>query len=159
MKNNYHPTIIGIDPGKAGGIAILHESGAYEAHPMPDTPFDVWDLFTDSYGVSVRAYLELVHAMPGQGVTSMFTFGKGVGHLEMALTGCAIPYETVHPRTWMKALGIRTRKKTESKTDWKKFLRGKAQQLFPRTKVTLNTADALLIAEYGLRQFQRKGKA
>lgn len=41
----------------------------------------------------------------------------------------------------------------ESKQSFKNRLKDKAQQLFPREKVTLATADALLIAEYARRQF------
>ena len=42
-------------------------------------------------------------------------------------------------------------KSSGSKTEWKNKLKAKAQQLFPvwSKRITLATADALLIAEYG----------
>jgi hypothetical protein len=61
---------------------------------------------------------------------------------------CRIPFVEVSPRSWMKAMGIRTRRKTETPTQWKNHLKQLAQQLFPHEQITLATADALLIAEY-----------
>ena len=37
-------TIIGIDPGKSGGIAWLPEGLIGRAIKMPETPRDIWDL-------------------------------------------------------------------------------------------------------------------
>jgi crossover junction endodeoxyribonuclease RuvC len=82
--------------------------------------------------------------MPKQGVTSAFTFGKGYGALLMALTAAGIPFETVTPQRWQKALGCL------SKGD-KNVTKRKAQQLWPHITWTHNTADAALIAEYGRR--------
>ena len=36
--------------------------------------------------------------------------------------------------------------KDESKGEWKRRLREKAEMLYPKLKITANTADALLIA-------------
>ena len=47
-----------------------------------------------------------------------------------------------------------TPSKTESKTEWKNRLKGMAQQLYPDLKVTLATADALLIATYCKRKHE-----
>jgi hypothetical protein len=47
----------------------------------------------------------------------------------------------------MKFYGMK-KSKTESKTDWKRRLKEKAQQLYPDTKVTADMADAMLIARY-----------
>ena len=48
------------------------------------------------------------------------------------------------------------RLKEESKSQWKNRLKAKAQQLFPKLKITLKTADAILIAEYCRRK--REGR-
>ena len=40
------------------------------------------------------------------------------------------------------------------KREWKNRLKQLAQQMFPGTKVTLNTADAILLAVYGSKQAQ-----
>ena len=79
------------------------------------------------------------------GVKSAFTFGNGFGHLEMALTAAAIPFERVRPQVWQKATGCMT------KGD-KNVSKRRAQELFPSIKVTHAIADALLIASYGAKQ-------
>jgi crossover junction endodeoxyribonuclease RuvC len=95
-------------------------------------------------GAEAFATIEAVHAMPKQGVTSSFTFGKGYGALLMALTAAGIPFETVTPQKWQKALGCL------SKGD-KNVTKRKAQQLWPHIQWSHATSDAALIAEYGRR--------
>jgi flagellar motor switch protein FliM len=70
-----------------------------------------------------------------------------VGHIEMALTAAAIPFEKVTPQKWMKFYGMK-KDKNETKTEWKKRLRERLQQLMPDITVTNNNADAYLIAYY-----------
>lgn len=148
-------TIIGIDPGKSGGIAWIRDGRAC-VERMPETLADLWELVEEivrgswivchsGHVRNCRAYLEEVHAMPKQGVTSTFTFGRGFGHLEMALTAAGVPFERVRPQVWQKALGCLT------KGD-KNVTKRRAQELFPSLKVTHATADALLIAHYGENQ-------
>lgn len=132
---------IGIDPGKSGGIAIITPGGGTYAHKMPETDRDLLDLLSEFSADDNRAVLEQVHAMPGQGVTSTFTFGRGYGKLEMALCAALIPFETVTPQKWQKLMGCLT------KGD-KNVSKAAAQRLFPHLKVTHAIADALLIAEY-----------
>lgn len=139
-------TYIGIDPGKSGGIAWIHD-GKPCAEKMPETLLDLWELIEHAGKVhwlnrpQVVAVLEQVSAMPGQGVTSCFTFGNGFGHLEMALTAASIPFVRVRPQKWQKAMGCMT------KGD-KNVSKRRAQELFPSMKITHATADALLMAEY-----------
>jgi crossover junction endodeoxyribonuclease RuvC len=132
---------IGIDPGKSGGIAIITPGGGVCAHKMPETDRDLLDLLSEFSADDNRAVLEQVHAMPGQGVTSTFTFGRGYGKLEMALCAALIPFETATPQKWQKLMGCLT------KGD-KNVSKATAQRLFPYLKVTHAIADALLIAEY-----------
>lgn len=151
---------IGIDPGKNGGIATLDTHSAVPVK-MPETPADLLSHFRDikshlPINYSCIAVIEQVGGYTGEGQpgSSMFKFGQGVGHLEMALLACGIPSESVPPRKWQKALGISAKKKTETKTQWKNRLKSVAQRLFPSEQVTLATADALLIAEYCRRKHQ-----
>jgi hypothetical protein len=151
---------IGIDPGKSGGIAALDLDNVLTIK-MPETPADVLDYFHSiknymPINYSCIAIIEQVGGYTGQGQpgSAMFKFGQGVGHLEMALLACSIPSESVPPRKWQKALGISAKKKTETKTQWKNRLKSVAQRLFPSEKITLATADALLIAEYCRRKHQ-----
>lgn len=137
---------IGIDPGASGGIAVI--GGGTFAFKMPETERDIWDAVTELSrvpDVTVTAAIETVHAMPKQGVSSTFKFGKGYGGLRMALIAAGIPFVDVSPQAWQKALGCLTRGD-------KNVSKAKAQQLFPNIKVTHAIADALLIAEWLRRQ-------
>lgn len=143
---------LGIDPGKNGGIAWFID-GKPCVEKMPATIADLWQLI-DSIASEVpmiyrqreiKAYLEQVSAMPGQGVTSCFTFGNGFGHLEMALTAANIPFERVSPQKWQKAMSCMTKGN-------KNVSKARAQELFPSISITHAKADALLIAEFGRRE-------
>lgn len=143
---------IGIDPGAHGGIAVLDTDGAVvDLAKMPETPQDLLD-FLERYKENSICTLERVGGMPGNGGSAMFNFGKGFGHLQMALLALRIPTEDVTPNKWEKAFQMGSSGKF-TKTEWKNLLKAKAQQLFPKLgrKVTLATCDALLIAEYGRR--------
>lgn len=141
---------IGIDPGTNGGIGVICGKDSY-AIKMPETTKDIFDVFfelkqnADSENSPIIAFLESVSASPQMGVVSSFTFGRGYGNLEMALTAAGIPFERVRPQVWQKALGCMT------KGD-KNVTKQKAQELFPSLKITHATADALLIAQYGWNQ-------
>ena len=125
--------IIAIDPGKNGAIAVRTDNDV-TVTKMPETPKDLYDYLHECVVLSSRdkvpivAYLEQVSAMPNNGAKSMFTFGNGFGHIQMALI----------------ALGVRTIEKAEHK----RRLKEKAQRLFPDIKVTAVNQDALLISEY-----------
>ena len=143
---------IGIDPGVHGGIAVLSVDGSVvEVAKMPTTPMDLLD-FLSKYKDDSFCILERVGGMPGNGGSAMFNFGKGYGHLQMALLALGIPTNDVTPNKWEKSFQLGS-SGTYGKTEWKNRLKGKAQQLFPSLgrKITLATCDALLIAEYGRR--------
>lgn len=141
--------IIAIDPGAQGGIAIfsVDKDRLIEVVKMPDTPQDLLDLIS-KYQINSKCYLEKVGGLPGMGGSSMFNFGKGFGHLEMALLCRKIPTTEVTPQKWQKSLQLGT-KGHKSTSQWKNKLKAKAQQLYPKVpKITLAISDALLILEY-----------
>lgn len=146
-------TIIAIDPGAKGAIAIRMEHDIVSIQAMPETCTDLANLIreakltADENNDDIVAYLEEVHAMPGQGTVSMFTFGQGYGHLEQVLADFRIRTIKVRPSKWEKALSLTDKKGTE-KREHKNKLKRRAQELFPNIKVTLVNADALLISEY-----------
>ncbi len=142
--------ILGIDPGKSGGLAWLSTGAAAAASKMPATERDLWG----SIAASARhfAYIEKVGAMPGQGVTSMFSFGQNYGMLRAFLIAAAIPFETVTPAVWQREFKLPTVKNAGSKVAKKNAHKARAQELFPTLKITHAIADALLIAEWGRRQ-------
>ena len=153
-------TIIAIDPGMNGGIALLDIARAllpsrdkyYDVDgdvivmKMPDTITDLHNFFSGIVGNKI-VYLEDVHTMPGQGIASSGKFMRGVGNLESTAVchNCKLIY--VRPQVWQKALGLLT-KKGDSKTQHKNKIKAFAQQRYPNIKVTLATADALAILEY-----------
>lgn len=131
-------TLIGIDPGKSGGIAWLQD-GICSASKMPDTEKDVHSLFR-RIGCG-PCIIEKVHSMPGQGVKSMFTFGQNYGFLRGCLISMGVSFDEITPQTWQKALGCWSKGN-------KNITKAKAQQLYPSMTITHATADALLILEY-----------
>lgn len=150
-------TIIAIDPGASGGIAIRHQDNSVVVCAMPETDGDIVELleFTARAakfdGIPVRAVVEQVGGYVGGGGqpgSAMFNFGANYGFLLGALAALHIRTELVRPQAWQKALGLGNSKSHASKCAWKNHLKGKAQQLFPEQKVTLKTADALLLLEY-----------
>ena len=137
---------IGIDPGKSGAIAFLPEDGEPWTIKLDNTDHDIVSAICDAFidYDQMTAVLEKVHAMPGQGVTSMFNFGQSFGAMKMLLAASKIPFELVTPQKWQTALGCRS-------GGQKNVTKAKAQQLFPSIKITHAIADALLLAEYARR--------
>lgn len=139
---------IGLDPGLGGGIAFIPEHGSPWAIKMPETDLEILVQLGEASSIGEPvAMLESVSAMPGQGVTSCFTFGEGYGKLQMALAASSIPYDRVRPQKWQKDLQCLT------KGD-KNVSKRKAQELFPSIKCTHAISDALLIATYCKRHWK-----
>lgn len=165
---------IGIDPGVSGGIAVIDSKRkVLEATGMPESMSDVWEFLagwilpTVPTGTPARVTIEKVtgyipgrsskrkeyeqtgNAQPGH---AMFRFGTSYGALLMGVTATGLRQDSewwnVTPQVWQRSLGLRTRFKGEADNSWKNYLKSTALTLFPEVKVTLKTADALLLAEY-----------
>lgn len=150
--------VIGIDPGSNGGIAVLDIDGnVVSVTKMPETPQDILEYLrryggTELFGGDAVCYMEQVgHGMPGQSSKATATFARHCGHLEMALLALGISTNTVTPNKWEKTYQL-GKSGDYSKTEWKNRLKAKAQQLFPKERITLAVCDALLLAEYGRKQ-------
>ena len=143
-----HNKIIAIDPGNNGGITIysVEDKRVIESIKMPPTPQELLNLLR-IYSFNSICYLEKVQGLPGMSGGGMFTFGRGYGHLEMALLCCKIPTMSVTPQKWQKELQLGNRG-NKSTTEWKNKLKAKAEQLFPYLKITLAVSDSLLILQY-----------
>lgn len=143
-------SVIGIDPGKSGGIAVLG-CDSPQTHKMPLTVGDLVDLLR-SLAVSgaTLAYVERVHTSPQMGVVSAGTFMRGLGNIEAACYAMGIRLEWISPGVWQRDLKCLTRGD-------KNVSKRKAQELFPTLTITHAIADALLIAEYGRRQEASRG--
>ena len=149
---------IGIDPGKNGGIAILSDT-------IPDVTVRVFSedellhickTFRKTFNEDCICYLEHVHAMPKQGVSSTFNFGMNFGFIQGVLKAYSIPYELVTPQKWKKEFSCTSDKNTSIEV---------CKSLFPGVNLTATErckkdhdgiAEALLIAEYGRRHYNGK---
>lgn len=140
--------IIAIDPGNNGGITIYsaEDKRVIESIKMPATPQELLNILR-IYSFNSVCYLEKVQGLPGMSGGGMFTFGRGYGHLEMALLCCKIPTVSVTPQKWQKELQLGNRG-NKSTTEWKNKLKAKAEQLFPYLRITLAVSDSLLILQY-----------
>lgn len=136
---------IGIDPGAGGGLAFLTGDGlVIDCCKMPVSERDLLDAlypYGSSDKISARAILERAQATPQMGRSSAFSFGRGYGRLEVALTAALIPFGYVGAAEWQTVMGCR------SHGD-KNITKRRAQQLFPTLTVTHAIADALLLAEF-----------
>ena len=151
-----HPDLqrhyIGIDPGKSGGIAWSSPNGDRSA-PLPATlgdfreqVFNILRVQGFFHAISETVcYLEsppkFVKAIPGSAV---FVMAQSFGRIEGVLAAFKVPTVTVTPQAWQKAHGLGTRGDMTT-TQWKNKLKARAQSLYPEERVTLATADALLI--------------
>jgi crossover junction endodeoxyribonuclease RuvC len=149
-----HPDwVIGIDPGSKGVIGVINADKTYTKliNLEPMTEQDIAHAFKKLGTLqNAVAYLEKVGAMPGQGVTSMFNFGKNYGFLRGQLVANGIPFYDVSPQVWQRGVGMG--KSYGSKALRKKAAKQQAEQWFPVMKFTQETADGMLIAVYGHRQ-------
>lgn len=159
--------ITGVDPGKTGAMVTLFEDGSTVVDRVPlvtvkgqktRPDYPAWakswasSLYMNGPDVVV---MEKVQARPGQGVTSMFSFGETKGFaMGVIMTGCPAPMQYAYPSVWKEALGLIGLDKSASI--------GKALELVPSIQKELerklkgNTADvkhgiaeAALLAYYG----------
>lgn len=149
--------LIGVDPGVSGAIVVLQSAAC------PD-PVEWIRMPTIKQGKSSRvdaaavarflggfdvahAYIEQVGAMPGQGVTSMFTFGHAAGVVEGVVAAQMIPITKVASQAWKRRAGLVGADKDAA--------RSRAIQLWPAWDALGKKgegqalADAALIARYG----------
>lgn len=141
---------VGIDPGYSGAWGMVDHNGKY---------ISCGDMIHDGTHILTRHVIaemaqaidkqdaefviELVHAMPKQGVSSTFKFGMAYGAAISILQRFNKPFHTVTARVWKKGM--------ELDNDKDKSLR-MAQELWPSAPLILKKhngrAEALLLAEW-----------
>ena len=154
MKKS-HFKYIGIDPGKGGGIVVIDENGDIEAYKCPEKVFDMAMLFKISIGKTapdnVKLLMERVWARPTNATRAAFTYGVNYGQWLGIAASNEIKMYTTLPNEWIKWIGC---KKGLSVTERKRWLKAKAKELYPSLKkVTLATADAILIGHYAKEEY------
>ena len=150
MKSPFRKCI-GIDPGKGGGIAVISDE-TVTIHNCPKTVDDMAMLIgmhlNDVSPYRTRVFLEKVWAFPTDGRVGSFAFGENFGQWQGILASHEIKPMLVTPKEWQSHFGIKKRLKNDVR---KKILKQIAKEKCPSTKkITLKTADALLIAIYGM---------
>lgn len=155
---------VGIDPGLSGAIACIRETGEicyllnvpttkdkkqkakYDIDKMASWIKHFKDVATNC---PVIVFIELVGARPGQGVTSMFRFGYGVGLWEGIVVAHELPLSRVTPQVWKKHFLTGLPKEKESALEFAKLLYPHESKLDEGDKERrIGKADALLIANY-----------
>ena len=101
---------IGIDPGKKGGFAVLIDGKVWKAEVWDDAEFVNTMRQVSQMRTVARAAVEKVGAVKGNGVTSMFSFGKSAGFIEGVLATLDIPYQLISPQKWKAEFGLNSDK-------------------------------------------------
>ena len=151
---------LGIDPGIHGAIAYvaitadgprvvdavdLPTIGAKAKERVNVHAVQEWILQHGPF----HAFIERGQAMPRQGASSGYKFGRAVGAIEATVALCNVPLEIVEPSVWKRALRLKGKDKEGA--------RQKALELFPHAQHLLarkkdhQRAEAMLIALYGAR--------
>lgn len=148
-----YDTFIGIDVGKTGSFTVITPDDKKVIYPTLCNPdYDIWRmhmLLKEHAKTTSFAVIERAQAMPGQGVVSMFEFGKGYGIWLSLLAVNYIAHQIVHAATWTKVMlagapGIGKERSYNA-----------ARRIFPnwdpKTKKERLYADSVLLAEYARR--------
>jgi crossover junction endodeoxyribonuclease RuvC len=150
--------IAAVDPGMSGAGCVLERiDGTVALVSLIDLPivgegakrrldavtFASW---LNNHGPT-HVYIEAGHAMPRQGVTSMFRYGRVCGAAEGVVAASRIPLTLIAANVWKKHLRLNS-----SKED----CRARALQLLPSAAGELqrvkdhHRAEAILLGFYGL---------
>jgi crossover junction endodeoxyribonuclease RuvC len=145
---------IAIDPGIKGAMAVRDSSGhvavfkfTTESDMRDQVEQIKWKYQNSQVSHRITAVLEKVRSMPNQGVTSVFTFGSNYGYWRGILQANRISFREVRPQEWQKGLIPAKLKGKENQPNRKRHLKQLAQERYPDIKVTLDTADALLMLD------------
>lgn len=149
--------VVGIDPGLTGAVGILDNGNFVQVEDIPTTlkGSGVVKNEVDPHGLykmiryltlgfdEAEIALERVSAMPGQGSSSVFSFGDTYGCCRTAATVSGYPVFLVPPSVWKKHFKL-GRDKEEA--------RALAIRLFPDAPLNLkkhaDRAESLLIARW-----------
>jgi len=165
--------ICGIDNGLDGGLVFLTEAGeVLVKYVMPTLALKgskreidmakLRDYLTLPLGVGTdgelvdlsHVFLERAQAMPGQGVSSMFSIGHGYGINKGLLAGLQIPFTIVSPQVWQREMfkGLPKEGKDTTRIVCQRIWPKDDWRASERCKVAHDgLCDAALIAEYGRR--------
>lgn len=113
--------ILGVDPGAKGGVALVDGARYIDGHRMPlieEGKRDLvdtrqltrdWASYMD-HNIEVIV-IEKVHAMPKQGVSSIFNFGRHTGTIEGWALQWGKPIFWSPPVSWKRRMGLSSSKR------------------------------------------------
>jgi hypothetical protein len=141
---------VGVDVGKSGAICVMREEGV-EAHKMPHTFLEAQDLIASLKLIKPVFLVEKTNSRPGDGAMSAFKFGRSCQMIEDAILAAKYPMNLISPQKWQKDYNVPRGMEYDAR---KKWLKNKAQELFPELRATLWNADALLIVDYCYKHYR-----
>jgi|TARA_R100000900_G_scaffold145913_2_gene133478 crossover junction endodeoxyribonuclease RuvC len=155
---------IGIDPGLYGAVGFLKDGEYYKVKDMPIVAkgqgtvknevnpsalisflqdVDHYHVLEKNELKEIMVGLERVNAMPGQGVSGVFSLGDSFGTARSCVAACGYSLTYVAPQSWKKHFKL---------TSDKEMCRAFATRMFPQAELHLkkhvDRAEALLIARY-----------
>ncbi len=156
--------VFGIDPGVSGAVSVFLDGEGTDVTDLPIMARAAGgNLINGSElanrlriirqlhpGAAFVAYLEQVHAMRGQGVTSTFNFGESYGTIKGVLQALGIAIHSVRPQAWKKSFGLSGADKDASRTLAIERFPALASQL--TRKKDGGRGESLLIGLYGVGQ-------
>ena len=148
--------IIGIDPGITGAVGVVKNGQFESVFDIPSVqrggtvkreidPAGLAREITSRLDPKeyVEVVLEKVSAMPGQGVSSVFSFGDSFGVCRAVVATLGLPLYFVPPAAWKRHFNL-GRDKEDS--------RALASRLFPKAELNLkkhaDRAESLLMARF-----------
>ena len=153
---------LGIDPGQSGALALLRDGDLLAVYDVPsiqlkakgraiDLP-QLARIFAEIVEVVAapdECWIEDVHAMPKQGVSSSFKFGTSFGIVQGLAAAHMLPTRFVSPHHWKAGLRLPKGKDAARGIASRQWPAMAAQ--FARVKDD-GRAEAALIALHGYRQ-------
>jgi crossover junction endodeoxyribonuclease RuvC len=155
--------VLGVDPGLSGAIALFDTTLATVV--VHDMPVLSRGALRTKRGLRKRheiseamladlvqeldpnvAFIERVHALPGQGVSSSFTFGVAYGVVRGVLAALDIPVHLITPNEWKRVMRLGA-DKSAARAHAIRLLPASAAQ-FQRVKDD-GRAEAALLACFG----------
>jgi crossover junction endodeoxyribonuclease RuvC len=146
--------IMGVDVGQNGGLAVVKGRELLGAVRMPTITVrgkqavDALAViqWASRFPKPDHIVVELVSAMPRQGVASTFQFGRMLGGIECAVQPWQVPMSYITPAVWKKAMGLSSDKQASIDAAHTAF--GERGRSLIRFKADDGLAEAALLALY-----------
>lgn len=145
---NVPTAVIAIDPGASGACVLRNVCGEI----LSVSPFRGYSSHAAAFCGLVGqpkpvVVVEKVWASPIMGPSQAFAFGGNYEGWIAAAKVCGLDVFTVTPQAWQRVVALDVLDQGPAR---KQALKSLAQSRHPGLRVTLATADALLISDYAL---------